>query len=309
MKTTTTPAARPPAPRSQYRGAFSRVLRGGAALAVPALAVALMLVLSACGSQPIEPAGPVDTTGAEDATMTSTVPTAGGLDGAWQLTEGHGPGGPVPVLPEAPITLVVDGSQWGGTAACNSYGGTVDVDDDGSLTMDGFAVTEMACIDDGIMDSEAAFLAALTTVDSVEIVDTALVLEGPDARLAFAAQAEPEPAALVGTEWALESLLEDADGDGAASSPINDATLEITPEGQVVGTAGCNRFHGPGEVDDDVLHAGPLAATRMLCEPAVMDQERHVLDVLQAAPSISLDGNSLTLRTEDGLGLVYRAAP
>ena len=50
---------------------------------------------------------------------------------------------PVPL--GAQVTLTFEDGQAHGSAACNSYGGAYQAGDDGSLSFDAFAVTQMAC--------------------------------------------------------------------------------------------------------------------------------------------------------------------
>jgi heat shock protein HslJ len=59
------------------------------------------------------------------------------------------------VVPPAghPVTLTVDAGRWSGTAACNRYSGTVEVDGE-QLAVRGVAVTAMACLDDAVMAAE-----------------------------------------------------------------------------------------------------------------------------------------------------------
>ncbi len=58
------------------------------------------------------------------------------------------------------MTLTFEDGQASGTAACNSYGGAYQAGDDGSLSFEGFAVTEMAC-DPALMTLESAYLEVL----------------------------------------------------------------------------------------------------------------------------------------------------
>jgi heat shock protein HslJ len=228
--------------------------------------------------------------------------------GDWTLVEGTGPEGAIPILPDSPITLTVDGTQWGGVAACNSYSGTFEVDGEEVTQVHAIAVTEMACMDDAVMASEAAYLAALPAVEELRVAEGQLVLRGPDVELVFAAvPAEPD-AALVGTPWRLESLVWGLGPDGAVSPAIGEATLLLGEDGTISGSTGCNRFSGGYELDGTTLTAGPLATTRMACEEALMDQERAVLDVLDAGPlELTLDGSTLRVAGTDDRALDYRA--
>jgi heat shock protein HslJ len=264
-------------------------------LATTAVTAALTLVLTACGG-----AGTGDA-GSDGA--------AGDLDGSWELVRGSGPDGAVPLVDSAPITLVIDGTQWGGVAACNSYGGEVQVGG-GQLTSTGYAVTEMYCMDEDIMDAERAYLAALQAATEVSLTSGELVLTGPDVELVFRAQAPVADAAVVGTTWALTELLDGDGPDAAVSSVAAEAELELGADGRLAGSTGCNRLMGGYELDGDTLVVtGPLATTRMACvDPAATQQERHVLEVLEAGPlTVEVTGDRLQLTAPDGRGLAYRA--
>jgi heat shock protein HslJ len=106
------------------------------------------------------------------------------VGGSWVLVEGQGPDGEVPLVEEAPITLDVEDGEIGGTAACNTYGGTVDVDGQ-QLSIRELYQTEMACEPTRIMDSEAAYLRALQAVDAHARDGDRLELTGEDTRLVF----------------------------------------------------------------------------------------------------------------------------
>ncbi len=114
-------------------------------------------------------------------------------DGDRRLIEGHGPEGPIPLVDDSPVTLVIDGDDWGGTAACNSYGGTVEIDGD-RLTIRELFQTEMACVDERVMDSERHYLEAFRRVERHAFDGDRLVLRGPDTELIFA-RLSPDPEA------------------------------------------------------------------------------------------------------------------
>jgi len=58
--------------------------------------------------------------------------------------------------------------------------------------------------------------------------------------------------------------------------------------------AGCNSMSGTYSIDGDRLVVGALATTEMACEPALMEQDGWVANLLTAA-TISLSGDTLTL--------------
>jgi copper homeostasis protein (lipoprotein) len=71
-------------------------------------------------------------------------------------------------------------------------------------------------------------------------------------------------------------------------------------DGQVHGSTGCNRITGSFERDENGLRFRDLATTLTACPPASAQLEARFLDVLNAATSRRIIGESLELR--DGSG-------
>lgn len=84
--------------------------------------------------------------------------------------------------------------------------------------------------------------------------------------------------------------------------PVEGPTLDYTTD-RVSGTGGCNRFSGPITIEDDAVQIGPLAATKMMCE-GKSEIEAQYFSALEAARSFVSNGDTLTLKGEDGRDLV-----
>ncbi len=105
---------------------------------------------------------------------------------------------------------------------------------------------------------------------------------------------------------------EDGDSDGPLTAswaatelngkPVEGLTLDYTTD-RVSGTGGCNRFNGPISIEDDAVQIGPLAATKMMCE-GKSEIEAQYFGALEAARSFVVEGDVLTLKSEDGHDLV-----
>jgi heat shock protein HslJ len=113
-----------------------------------------------------------------------------------------------------------------------------------------------------------------------------------------------DAADLAGAPWVLEGF-----GREGGLEPVLDGT-EITLEfdadaGQVGGSGGCNNFFGGFQLEGNQLSFGPLGSTMMACEPAVMDQEIAFLAALQAAESVELQDERLTIASADGEAMVF----
>jgi heat shock protein HslJ len=80
--------------------------------------------------------------------------------------------------------------------------------------------------------------------------------------------------------------------------------------GRASGNSGCNSFTASYEfTGGDRLDFGPIASTRMACEPAVMEQETRFLSILDAATSYSRYGSGqLSVIAPDGRAIRFARA-
>jgi putative lipoprotein len=100
--------------------------------------------------------------------------------------------------------------------------------------------------------------------------------------------------AIQGRTW----VAEDIDRRGVIDSL--QSTIVIA-DSHAQGLAGCNRFTGPATLGPgDHLSFGALATTRMMCPPAVMDQERRFLDALGRTERYRMTNSLLEMLAADG---------
>lgn len=95
----------------------------------------------------------------------------------WELTAMNGL---APVV-NTTLTISFSDGQMGGSSGCNSYGGEYKVKGD-KLTADSIFMTEMACMDNGVMDQEAAFLQIFQDAPSFSVNDGVLQITTSDGR-------------------------------------------------------------------------------------------------------------------------------
>jgi heat shock protein HslJ len=232
----------------------------------------------------------------------------GGPTGDWVLVEGEHEGAEVPIVEGHDITLSIEDERWGGTAACNIYGATVSVDGD-RVEIEDLAVTEMACMDDDVMASESAYLAAFAAVERYVAEPDELTLEdeAQDVRLRYEeVPAEPD-AAFEDTEWRVESLLEGSGPDASVSSVQGEATLVFWQDGLLVAEDGCRSMEADWEPTDDGVRIGDLGYADVACPPELEPQVEHIREVLDGEVETTLEGGSLRLVGPDGRGLDLRA--
>lgn len=85
--------------------------------------------------------------------------------------------------------------------------------------------------------------------------------------------------------------------------------LEIAADGAISGTGGCNRMTGKATISEDKITFGPIAATRMACTPAAMEQEGRFFVALRDARAWRIDPTrrKLALLDENGKAVVVLA--
>ncbi|WP_052664860.1 META domain-containing protein [Nitriliruptor alkaliphilus] len=229
--------------------------------------------------------------------------------GEWTLVSGTGPGGEVEVGDGVEVTLGIDEDRWGG-AVCNSYGANSVEVGDGTVTITDVDRTEMACLDEALMRAEDAYLAAFVAVEAFEVTGDELRLTGDGVELVYEPVAAEPTAALVGTIWVLDTLIEGTGPDGSASSTFGDeeATLELRDDGSILASSGClERDDGSYEVDGDRLRTSFANDDDYDCgSEQAWAQDTHVWDVLGDDPTFEVVGQRLTLTAGD-LATSYRA--
>ncbi len=276
----------------------------GVAAAAVVLVVGLVLWAADDGDGPDQVAAG-DDAGEPDATV-DTTPDAGvpaaTLDGtAWFLVSGTGVGATVPILDDWPITLTFDGDVFGGTAACNGYGGRYTVEGS-ALSIEELAHTEMGCQPE-VMVSETAFLDALREVDEAVVVDDQLVLRGPQSELVFTASQPISAAELVGQLWLLDTL---DDGETATTAVGEPATLLLRSDGTFDAGTGCRRLSGDYVLSVASVQLTSFSATGE-CPSRLTDQDSFVIGVLEGGFTAQIEGDRLILQSSGGEGLGYVA--
>ena len=144
----------------------------------------------------------------------------------------------------------------------------------------------------------------MTAVRTVVVVGGALALVGTVAVTAVIARGTPGDDTANG--WLPVRDLEEIAGSYVA---VNDTTTPAMLQGtvrlrfdggRVVAETGCNTARGPVSVEGSVLVAGALMTTRMACEPALMEQERWVTEMLTSRPRLERSGPYLALHWGEG---------
>jgi heat shock protein HslJ len=192
-------------------------------------------------------------------------------------------------------TIRFEGGEVGGMAACNLYGGTYELGDDGALAISVGSMTEMAC-EEPLMALEAAFMTALGRMAAFRVAGDDLALEGDGLTLAFSAE---QPLPLEGTAWRLDGI---GSGTDVVSSTLagTEVTATFDEARHVGGFSGCNTYTGSYATDGEAITIGKIVSTHIGCAPDVSDQEASFFDALGRAASFQIQGSTLALLDDQG---------
>ncbi len=83
------------------------------------------------------------------------------------------------------------------------------------------------------------------------------------------------------------------------------ATLSFPERGKIAGQAPCNRYFATMEAPYPWFEAGPIGATRMACPD--LDLETKFLATLAEMTQSEVSGDTLVLRNDAGLEMVFKA--
>jgi len=102
-------------------------------------------------------------------------------------------------------------------------------------------------------------------------------------------------------EWKLVSY-----GDAANPTPAIagvDTSINFN-EGQFGGNVGCNSFGADYTAEGDSIHIGSVVSTMMFCEETSAQESAVIGIVSDKTLKTSLNGNQVTLSTEDGTSII-----
>jgi heat shock protein HslJ len=256
---------------------------------IPRTALALFalsaLALAACGSDS-------DTPAAEDSLPgVGSAPTADDLvDRSFESTAvtGH------ELVAGSTVELVFMADSVAARAGCNSMNGGYEIVD-GTLEVGEMASTMMAC-DDALMDQDSWLSGFLASGPAIALDGDTLTLTGDDATMTLSAV---QAAELEGTTWTITGTMAT---EAVSSLPAGaEASITIT-DGQAAIRTGCNSGSASVEVTDTTITFGPIALTKMACEPDLTALEASVLAVLDGEVTYEISGDNLSLRNDGADG-------
>jgi heat shock protein HslJ len=111
------------------------------------------------------------------------------------------------------------------------------------------------------------------------------------------------PPNLDDTVWVAETL--------NGQPPVERSELSLGLfDGQLIGSAGCNRFSGSYETFGNSISFGQLVTTGVPCPQVLLDQQNEYLDTLESVASFQVANEQLQLSDENGeIVLTYNVVP
>jgi heat shock protein HslJ len=115
-------------------------------------------------------------------------------------------------------------------------------------------------------------------------------------------------AQLVGPVWQLTAY---NNGRGGLQSVLagTQPSAVFESSGVVTGSGGCNTYSAPYQSTPTSLNIGPVAATRMACEQAIMDQETAYFAALERTSTYRFESGRLVLVESGGARQAEYTAP
>lgn len=247
----------------------------------------VLLILAACGDDTVAPS---DSTGPAE--------TLDGRTFVGSDVSGHDlVGGSV-------LRLEFRDGQVRASAGCNHLAGTGRLDN-GVLVGSIDVTTEMGC-ERALMDQDAWFSDFLGSRPSAAVTAEALTLSKGETTVTLADEAHVQsqnPIPLEGTTWMLDSVLDGAGNDGAASSVPTGKEVTLLISGSRLTLQGCNEITADVEVTASRLVLSNVTTEDAACEGALEDDVLHVIE----DGRFSQDYDLLTLTTGNR-GFQFRAA-
>lgn len=246
--------------------------------------------------------------GSDTSSSASWTPDPAALDGKTYVSDDATnqvvPGnGPLTVSFGAKGQISVNGG-------CNGHGGTAAFDG-GTITVSGLVGTMMACPPP--RDKVDGWINTLFESPVTWRLDgRTLTLKGDDVTLTLN---ERVTRAVAGTTWTVKALVRNEAVESSAVIERVKPTVRIGADGSFTGFAGCNQMHGDATVvgsgSEQKVTFGPIATTRKMCPPEVMDVEQAVTAVLDGEVAAVVDGDELRLTNVKNptIGLRLTAAP
>lgn len=189
-------------------------------------------------------------------------------------------------------TVRFEKGKISGNDGCNQFIGNYVTQGNSLSVSDKMMSTMMAC---PAMETSAAFKSALTSAKVYENDGKTLMLIGENAKPLL------ELHALSNTpEEGLYAIKYLNNGKHAVVSVKTPITMQLSRDGKMSGSTGCNLYTTSYTVKENQLTIGLPATTRKMCPPELMEQEQQFLNALEKGANISRNGEKWEVRDTAG---------
>ncbi len=234
---------------------------------------------------------------------------------SWRVVEEDEDGGA-----RAPTLAFLSGYIAAGVTACRAYVVHFRVDYERlSFPAKSMAGTTKGCSEEQL-ELEGIYTDQLSLSDDYSVEETAdgrlLRIRTRNGRVLMFEPLPDMTDGLTEGRWSLTTLIEPPEAETGRARHLRptdvivgtDVTVQFR-EGGVSGSAGCNTYSAPVNIDGTGITAGAAKVTRAWCDdPAgLMDQERLYLDILGRVKDFRIFGDQLAIQTDGGEQLLFQA--
>ena len=209
-----------------------------------------------------------------------------------------------PLPAKAGIRFLPDGRVAVATG-CNGASGTARLEE-GRMVGDGFEITEMACVNPGVMEQETFVMSVVEGRPELLLDGDVLVLRTATAEIRFLDQKVADPdRPLEGTRWQVTGQF---DPQVAGTTAATEARLVLS-DGRLRFTGACLDAEGPATVTGTSVAVGALTtSTPRPCSQPQQVAETEIRSLLSGSLQAKVTAASLLLTRPDGTGLTLVAA-
>ncbi|HEX4901383.1 MAG TPA: META domain-containing protein [Acidimicrobiales bacterium] len=252
--------------------------------------------------------------GDDDDVSTGDAPEGPALAAEYLSIDVTEDGRPRELVPGSRIRLTFSDGQVGASLGCNQLGGRYRLDGD-VLVVDELFTTDMGC-DPRRHAQDGWFADLLGGRPTLAVAGDDLTITRGSTVVTFRDREVADPdRELVGTTWEVDGFL-DVDTAMSMAPPAAPGTLVLREDGWVTGSDGCNSI-GYSDTDDPegirhrvagdrITFEGDPVSTLQACEGGEDYVERY-REVLSGTVTWSIEADRLTLTTDSGQGVTYRA--
>jgi len=230
---------------------------------------------------------------------------------AWHLAAFRADNGSViaPLPGAEPLIIFGEGGTLSGSAGCNLYSAPYRINGSTISVEPVIATAAYPATAEGLAQQEARFKELLVAAASYRVEGDRMTISGPSGKelLVFSRAEQPESMPLLATEWQLTHYT--TGGGNAVASPIPGTSVNLTfdADGTLSGSAGCNAYSAPYELNETGIAVERVIATKAsLAGPAgVMEQESAYLDLLRSASGYRIVGDTLAVIDGNGRAILF----